>query len=68
MRTFLPEYMIAVIPRLSYSGFSLVQPYLVNSMILYITYHKQLPENYGYGLLGAYALCYTALAVGIPTA
>lgn len=35
-------------------------------MITYITHHDTLPVNYGYGLVGAYALCYTGLAVRVP--
>lgn len=65
LRAFSPELTLALVPRLGYVGFSIAQPYLVNSMITYITYHSQLPNNYGYGLLGAYAICYTGLAVGI---
>ena len=42
----------------------MTQPYLINAMITYITFHSRLPNNYGYGLIGAYALCYTGLAVG----
>lgn len=47
-------------------GFSLGQPYLIHATITYITYHARLPENYGYGLIGAYALCYIGLAVSSP--
>ncbi len=46
-----------------YVGFSLAQPYLIGSMITFITFHDRLPGNYGYGLVGAYALCYLGLAV-----
>ena len=51
---------------MAFVGFSLAQPYLIHSTITYITYHTKLPENYGYGLIGAYALCYIGLAVSPP--
>src|SRR3569833_2703350 len=54
--TFLPELSLALVPRLAYSAFSLVQPYLIHAMITYITLHSRLPDNFGYGLIGAYAL------------
>lgn len=57
---------LAFIPRLVYMGFSLSQPYLVNKTITYISFHKTLPDYYGYGLIGAYGLCYLGIAVGIP--
>ncbi|KUJ12857.1 P-loop containing nucleoside triphosphate hydrolase protein [Mollisia scopiformis] len=63
LRTFSPELSFAIVPRLAYVGFSLAQPYLIKTTISYITYHKRLPENYGYGLIGAYALCYIGLAL-----
>jgi ATP-binding cassette, subfamily C (CFTR/MRP), member 1 len=64
--TFSPELSFAFVPRLAYVGFSLAQPYLINVTLAYITNHSRLPENYGYGLIGAYALCYVGLAVGFP--
>ncbi len=64
IRTFFPELTLAIIPRLGLVGFSLAQPYLINSMINYISFHDRLPDYYGYGLIGAYALCYIGLAVG----
>ncbi len=63
---FSPISASATIPCLGYAGFGLAQPYLINSMITYITFHDRLPENYGYGLVGAYALCYIGLAVSCP--
>lgn len=68
IKTFSPELSLALVPRLAYVGFSLSQPYLINSAISYITHHKTLPKNYGYGLIGAYALCYTGLAASTPNA
>jgi len=63
-RTFFPELSLALIPRLAHVGFSLTQPYLIHATITYVTFHRRLPEYYGYGLIGAYALVYTGLAVG----
>ncbi|KAK0615109.1 P-loop containing nucleoside triphosphate hydrolase protein, partial [Bombardia bombarda] len=51
------------IPRLAFTSFSLTQPYLVNSTILYIAVHKIVPASYGYGLIGAWALCYIGIAI-----
>lgn len=54
---------MALIPRLGFVAFSLAQPYLIKSMLNYITNHSQLPEYYGYGLIGAYAIVYTGMGV-----
>ncbi len=62
-RTFFPELSLALLPRLALVGFNLAQPYLINAMITYITFHSRLPDNYGYGLIGAYALCYIGIAI-----
>lgn len=67
-RTFFPELSLAILPRLAYTGFSLSQPYLIHAMITYVTFHSRLPDYYGYGLIGAYALVYTGLAVGRSSA
>ncbi|KAK3935755.1 P-loop containing nucleoside triphosphate hydrolase protein [Diplogelasinospora grovesii] len=62
-RTFAPELTLAIIPRLAFVGFSLAQPYLINNTLLYITFHQRLPDYYGYGLIGAWALCYIGIAL-----
>jgi hypothetical protein len=64
-QTFIPELSLAFMPRLAYIGFSLAQPYLVNATIRYIGLHSTLPLRYGYGLIGAYALCYVGIAVSV---
>jgi ATP-binding cassette subfamily C (CFTR/MRP) protein 1 len=66
--TFSSELSLALVPRLAFVGFSLAQPYLIKTTIAYITNHSRLPGNYGYGLVGAYALCYMGLAVSMPDA
>jgi ATP-binding cassette, subfamily C (CFTR/MRP), member 1 len=62
-KTFFPELSLAFVPRLAYIGFSLAQPYLVNSTIRYISLHDLLSVSYGYGLIGGYALCYIGIAL-----
>ncbi len=44
-------------------GLSLAQPYLVNATIIYISFSSSYPNYHGYGLIGAYALCYLGIAV-----
>jgi ATP-binding cassette, subfamily C (CFTR/MRP), member 1 len=67
LKTFFPELAMAFFPRLCLMGLSLAQPYLVKASILYITFHAIRPDNYGYGLIGAYALTYLGIAVGSPS-
>ena len=67
LRTFFPELAAAFFPRLALMGLSLAQPYLVNAAILYITFHETRPLNYGYGLIGAYAITYLGIAVRIES-
>jgi ATP-binding cassette subfamily C (CFTR/MRP) protein 1 len=61
-----PELSFALIPHLAFVGFSLAQTYLINATIGYVTYHSRLLENYGYGIVKVYAICYMGLALGIP--
>ena len=58
---------MAFFPRLVLMGLNLAQPYLVNASILYITFHASRPINYGYGLIGAFALTYFLTAVRISS-
>lgn len=62
---------MAFIPRLAYTGFTLSQPFLVHSTLTYIASSRppssgssssSQPKEYGYGLCGAYALCYLGIA------
>ncbi|CAK7233982.1 hypothetical protein SBRCBS47491_008794 [Sporothrix bragantina] len=61
--TFSPELGLALIPRLGFAAFSLTQPYLISSMLHYITNQAILPVSYGYGLIGAYAFVYTGMGL-----
>ncbi|CAK7207847.1 hypothetical protein SEUCBS139899_010662 [Sporothrix eucalyptigena] len=61
--TFSPELGTALIPRLGFAAFSLAQPYLISSMLYYITNQSTLPVSYGYGLIGAYAFVYTGMGL-----
>lgn len=44
-------------------GFSIAQPFLVQTTLTYIANHTTEDLNHGYGLIGAYALTYIGLAV-----
>ncbi|KAK0644149.1 ABC transporter [Cercophora newfieldiana] len=63
LRTFLPELTLAFLPRMAYTGFTLSQPFLVRSTLTYISSRPAMPRDYGYGLIGAFALCYIGIAV-----
>jgi len=63
LQTFFPELSFAFFPRVVLMGLSLSQPYLVNASITYISLHAIKPVQYGYGLIGGYALCYLGIAV-----
>lgn len=53
-------------PRLCLTGFTFAQPFLVNRVITYLENGGPRDKNIGYGLMGAYALTYTGLAVSPP--
>lgn len=52
----------AVLPRLCLSGFTFAQPFLIKSLISYIS-EKDAAVDRGKGLIGAYALVYIGIAV-----
>ncbi|ORY18549.1 P-loop containing nucleoside triphosphate hydrolase protein [Clohesyomyces aquaticus] len=54
---------LPVIPRLLQMATSLSQPYLITAMIKFIQSRDKLDANVGYGLIGAFALNYTLLAI-----
>ncbi|KAK9319112.1 hypothetical protein V1517DRAFT_266874 [Lipomyces orientalis] len=63
-RTYRTEFFSAVIPRLCFSGFTIMQPLLVSTIIGVVA----LPDssetrNKGYGLIAASAIVYVGLAV-----
>ena len=51
-----------ILPRLLQSALTFSQPFLVNAVVKYAA-AKDAPQNTGYGLIGAFALVYTGLAV-----
>ena len=54
----------AAFPRLCLVGFSFAQPFLINRAILFASSPDTLENrNVGYGLIGAYVLVYTGIAV-----
>lgn len=56
--------MMPVIPRLFQIGFTYAQPFLVTAAInLAATPQTQPYNNNGYGLIGAYILVYSGIAV-----
>lgn len=60
---FATEILIAWIPRAFHIALILAQPFLVHTTLDYITNHQSLPTSYGYGLIGAWGIVYTGIAV-----
>lgn len=65
---FLGPLMMAVIPNLCLIGFLYAQPLLINAAITLAGLPQAEPfNNVGYGLIGAYVIVYTGIAVcGFP--
>lgn len=64
MKTFIGPLTIPIIPRLFQIGFTYTQPFLITAAInLAATPQTQQFNNNGYGLIGAYILVYTGIAV-----
>jgi hypothetical protein len=58
--------MAASIPKLFEIGFTYSQPFLVNAAIKLASQPQMQPyDNTGYGLIGAYAIVYTGIAVSV---
>lgn len=58
--------MSAAIPKLCYIGFTYAQPFLITQAIaLASTPEIQRYDNLGYGLIGAYVIVYTGIAVSL---
>ncbi|RDW84315.1 hypothetical protein BP6252_01905 [Coleophoma cylindrospora] len=62
VRAFGWEYIGVVFPRLCVVGLKLAQPFLVQSAVRFVDSSTVEREN-GYGLIGAYALVYTGIAI-----
>ncbi|EHK50430.1 multidrug resistance-like protein [Trichoderma atroviride IMI 206040] len=66
IKTFIGPLTIPIIPRLFQIGFTYTQPFLITAAInLAATPQTQQFNNNGYGLIGAYILVYTGIAVSI---
>ena len=52
-----------VFPRITVTGFTFAQPFLVNSMLSQLDDSAFKPISHGYGLIGASALIYIGIAV-----
>ncbi|CAG8888161.1 unnamed protein product [Penicillium egyptiacum] len=66
--TFVSHYKWAffegVLPRLAYTGFCFAQPFLVERVLNFMTEPEHANStNYGYGLIGAYAIVYLGIAI-----
>jgi len=54
----------AILPRLCLTGFRFAQPFLVHAAVAFLTAPAGTnTANYGYGLIGAYAIVYIGIAV-----
>ena len=64
LKAFYKAMLMPVIPRLFQIGFTYAQPFLITAAIdLAATPQKQPYNNNGYGLIGAYVLVYSGIAV-----
>lgn len=59
-------FLAGVLPRLAYSGFLFSQPFLVQRVLDFIDEARNPnTDSTAYGLIGAYAIVYIGIAVGI---
>ncbi len=66
LSVFAGPVMSAVIPRLFQTGFTYTQPFLITAAIDLANQPQIQPyNNFGYGLIGAYVIVYTGMAVGV---
>lgn len=63
VRAFSRQLILITIPRLALVGFTVAQPFLVQTTLNYITHHATQPTIYGYGIILAFGLVYTGVAV-----
>lgn len=57
------QFAAGILPRLLYSGFTLSQPFLINSVVGYVAQGDKQNKNEGASLIGATILLYIGLAV-----
>ncbi|KAJ3494502.1 hypothetical protein NLG97_g4037 [Lecanicillium saksenae] len=57
------QFAAGILPRLLYSGFTLSQPFLINSVVGYVAQGDKRNKNEGASLIGATVLVYIGLAV-----
>ncbi|ETS81802.1 hypothetical protein PFICI_06804 [Pestalotiopsis fici W106-1] len=57
------EMLISWIPRSFHIAFTMAKPFLVQTTLNYIMNHQNLPPSYGYGLIGAWGIVYTGIAI-----
>ncbi|RWA05420.1 hypothetical protein EKO27_g9683 [Xylaria grammica] len=63
-RTLLYQLLLPIIPRLVLVGFTLSQPFFIESLIEYLAKPAEsVPVNYGYGFIGASVLIYSGIAL-----
>lgn len=62
LSAFLKQLAIIQFPRLALVGFAIAQPYLILSSLNFVQ-DPTAPMQFGYGLIGAYALTYIGIAV-----
>lgn len=63
VKAFWKQILIIQFPRLALVGFALAQPFLIQASISFIANHALRPVEYGYGLIGAFAMVYIGVAV-----
>jgi ATP-binding cassette subfamily C (CFTR/MRP) protein 1 len=61
-RAYAPSFLSAIIPRLILSALKFAQPFMITKVIRFVG-DKGVPDDFGRGLIGAYALVYLGMAV-----
>lgn len=64
VRAFGWQLFLIQLPRLALVGFAIAQPFLVKAALGYVSNHKTLPIEFGYGLTVAFGFVYVGVAVG----
>ncbi|KAJ5580032.1 uncharacterized protein N7459_006017 [Penicillium hispanicum] len=61
-RAYTRPFLSTILPRLAVTGFTFMQPFLINTTLQFVD-GRHRNENYGKGLIGAWALGYLGIAV-----